>query len=352
MQRDTFIRNLVALMLVALLGLGGYLRSQSVKNPIIQGETMGTSYSITLSGRVNRSELEELPKLIQTELGEINRQMSTWDPNSEISAINRSDEAGPYDISPSFATVIDKSILLSRATRGAFDPTLNPLLNLWGFGSEIPERKIPSDAEIAATREKTGWDKIWLDENRKLWKAIPRLELNLGAIAKGHGVDQIARLLSNAGYENWFVEIGGEVVVRGNNPDGDPWRIGIQFPSRNPMDSRLQGIIYLTGGAVATSGDYRNYIEEDGATYSHILDPRSGRTVLSDTASVTVTAPSCMEADGVATALFVMGPEEGLPWIEEQPALEAMLLVRDKNGKISELFSSGFKAATSYSSIL
>ena len=136
--------------------------------------------------------------------------------------------------------------------------------------------------------------------------------------------------------------------MRGHNPAGKPWRIGIQYPSSNPAVDKLQGIVNLTSGAVATSGDYRNYIEQDGIFYSHILDQRSGRAVLSDTAGVTITAPNCMDADGMATALFVMGADEGLAWVEERSEVEVMFLLRGADGELFEKFSSGFVAATSY----
>jgi thiamine biosynthesis lipoprotein len=182
-------------------------------------------------------------------------------------------------------------------------------------------------------------------------KIAPGIQLDLGGIAKGYGVDRVSECLDAAGLKNWFVEIGGEVRVRGLNPDGVPWKIGIQFPSTNPMDQRLWGIVHATNGAVATSGDYRNYILRGNRIYSHILDPRTGMTVFSETASVTVIAPTCMKADGIATALFVMGSEEGLEWIEQRPENEALVLTRCPDGGIAEKYSSGFIRQTGYSTV-
>ncbi|MEN8254128.1 MAG: FAD:protein FMN transferase [Verrucomicrobiota bacterium] len=344
MTRNKAIQIILALVLVLALGIRGLY----VKHPVLVGGTMGTGYSVTLSGYVSRKAITKLSRQIEAELVEINRQMSTWDPKSGISIFNQSDESGPFPVSEGFSKVVRRALKLGEITGGAFDPTLNPLLNLWGFGSESEERKVPSDTDIAAAMEKTGSDKVWVDKSSNLWKAGPEVQLALGAIAKGHGVDAIGQLLDDAGHENWFAEIGGEVVVRGTNPKGKPWRIGIQHPSSNPAVDKLQGIVNLTEGAVATSGDYRNHIEQDGVLHSHILDPRSGRAVLSDTASVTVVAPNCMDADGMATALFVMGADEGLAWVEERPKVEAMFLVRGADGEIFEKFSSGFTAATGY----
>lgn len=351
MSRKAIFRLYIALALVLALGIGGFLRARYIHNPAHWGETMGTSYSIKITGKVKRSVLKELKRGIDFRLAVINRQMSTWDPDSEISSFNRSRSVEAFPCSEEFASVVERSLELADATDGAFDPTLQPLLNLWGFGSGGGERRVPADKEIEAIRQATGWEKLtarsWAIE-----KAEPEISLALGAIAKGYGVDSLALLLEQAGLENWFVEIGGEVVVKGLSPAGVPWKIGIQYPTTNPMDEKLQGIVHMTNGAVATSGDYRNYIFEDGAVYSHILDPRSGRAALSDTASVTVVAPTCMDADGIATALFVMGATNGLEWVEFQPMVEAMFLLRGENGEIIEKFSSGFTESAGYSSAL
>ncbi len=344
MTRKKIVQIVVGLLLVLAFGV----KSFYVKHPVLVGGTMGTGYSVTLEGYVSRRAISKLSRQIEAELAEINRQMSTWDAESEISRFNQSGSTEPFQASEAFADVVRAALELSAATGGAFDPTLGPLLNLWGFGSGSEGRGVPSDAEIARAKALTGWRKLGVDDGSNLRKSIPGLALDLGAIAKGYGVDAIGQILDGAGHENWFAEIGGEVVVRGTNPDGVPWRIGIQYPTTNPTVDRLQGIVNVTEGAVATSGDYRNYIEEGGVLYSHILDPRSGRAVLSDTASVTVAAPGCMEADGIATALFVMGADEGLAWVEQRTEVEALFLVRGADGEISEKFSSGFVAATGY----
>lgn len=340
----------IALVLIAVLGIGGILRSGTIENPAHWGETMGTSYSVQITGKVKQPALTQLHARIEIKLAKISRQMSTWDPKSEISQFNHSESTEPISYSEAFVSVVRRALELSDSTEGAFDPTLQPLLNVWGFGSEGEERSVPTDEEISAARNLTGWEKLKVKTPTQIWKSEPSLSLALGAIAKGYGVDAIAEILEEAGLENWFVEIGGEVVVKGLNPDGVPWKIGIQYPTSNPMDARLQGILHITKDAVATSGDYRNYIEDEGRVYSHILDPRSGHAVRSATASVTVSASSCMDADGIATALFVMGAPRGLSWVEQMPGVEAMFLLRGDDDEIIEKFSSGFKAATRYTS--
>ena len=346
MSRSKIIRILIALALILLLAIrGAYLH-----HPHLQGQTMGTTYHIVLPGYLSRAQIARLSEKIQTRLAQINHEMSTWEKESEISQFNQFKQTTPFPVSKPFFQVSKVALQLSKETDGAFDPTLNPLLNLWGFGSGGAQRKIPSDAEIDQAKALTGWHRLHLHPTPSpaLSKEIPELQLDYGAIAKGYGVDEIGRLLTSEGLKNWMVEIGGEVSARGFNPEKKPWRIGIQFPSANPLDGRIQGIAELHDAALATSGDYRNYILQGEHLYSHILDPRTGYAALSSTASVTVLAPDCMHADGVATALFVMGAQEGLEWVESHPQIEAMFLVRSKDGKISEKFSSGFFGRTSY----
>jgi thiamine biosynthesis lipoprotein len=351
MTRASIIRLFVGLALVLALGIGGYWRSQYIGNPAHRGRTMGTGYSIRIAGKVKRSVFYQLVQQIDEALLEVNRQMSTWDPESEISRFNHSASTNMITVSAGFAEVVARALEFSKVTEGAFDPTLQPLLNLWGFGSEGEEHGIPSEADIRSVKASTGWQKISVELPYSLRKARPDVSLALGAIAKGYGVDAIARILQDGGFENWFVEIGGEVFVQGHNPEGIPWRIGIQYPDIDPMDDRLEGILHISSGAVATSGDYRNYLEVDGSIYSHILDPRTGSAALSDTASVTVYAPNCTDADAMATSLFVMGADEGIKWIEKRQDAEAMFLVRAENGEIIERFSSGFTEATGYISV-
>lgn len=347
MTKRKIIRSIVILILLSALAV----RMNFVKHPVLTGQTMGTTYRVTITGYVARNRLNAIGSRIEDTLKELNRQMSTWDPDSEISRFNTAKECGPFPVSPEFADVVERAIDFGDATGGAFDATLQPLLNLWGFGSEGEEPAVPSEEEIAEVMKITGFTMVWIEDGTNLWKSMPEVQLDLSAIAKGYGVDAVAALLDGAGFDQWFVEIGGEVNVRGRNPDGQPWRVGIQYPSGNPAVDRLQGVLHLTNGAVATSGDYRNFMVHEGVVYSHILDPRHGHAVLSDTASVTVTAPGCMDADAAATALFVMDVEEALLWVEQQPDAEALFLMRGEDGRIFERFSSGFTNTTGYASL-
>lgn len=338
----------ICVLLVAALAYILFWSSTHKTNPKLSGLTMGTFYNIQIAERVSTKKLNALTPLIEAELEEVNRQMSTWDPKSEISRFNHSTSTEPVTVSEPFAEVVQRALELSKESNGAFDPTLEPLLTLWGFSSESTTDAVPSEEEILKTKALTGWHKIVVPSPSSLQKAEPQVSLDLGAIAKGYGVDAVGRLLLENGFENWYVEIGGELVVHGNNPKGEPWKIGVQYPSTTAEFDRFKGTLQISSGALATSGDYRNYIEEEGQIFSHILDPRTGRSVHSSTASVSVYAPNCTLADGMATGLFVMGPEEGLEWVERTPKVEALFLIRDEKGAIIEKFSSGFFAETGY----
>ena len=361
MTRREVVRIAGGLLVVIALGLGMVWRfsthdtnaplglfSGMLENPVFHGFTMGTLYNVQVSGALSKSEQEDLQREIDIALAEVNRQMSTWDANSEISRFNHSSSTSSIPVSAPFAKVVARALYFSAATHGAFDPTLQPLLNLWGFGSEATARAIPSDFEIKQAKALIGWEKVSVPSPTHLQKSNPQISLDLGAIAKGYGVDAVARVLKEYGYANFYVEIGGEVVVRGKNPASDPWRIGLQYPSMREEENRLQGVLHISTGAIATSGDYRNYIKSSGKVCSHILDPRSGYSVLSDVASVSVCAKNCTDADAMATALFVMGSDEGIKWVEQIPDVDCLFLIRTDNGTIIEKFSSGFRNTTGY----
>ena len=340
------------IVLVVLSGLFVVLqhRKSVIKNPQFEGSTMGTFYHITVIDSFTTPQTKALSKKIKAVLQKVTTEMSTWEPTSEISQFNHNKTIEPVPISPEFAFVVRRALKYSKDTDGAFDPTLQPLLDLWGFGSGAKERTVPSEAAIKEAKAKTGWKKVGCPPRAPpiLQKTNPDLALNLGAIAKGYGVDRVAQLLRQEGYKNWFVEIGGEVIVQGKNATGIPWRIGVQYPSTNPAEERLFGILHLTSGAIATSGSYRNFIFKDKNLYSHILDPRTGRAIYSSTLSVSVFASTCMDADALATALFVMNADEGLKWVEKHPKIEALFLVQNEAGKIFEKKSSSFAEKTGY----
>jgi len=290
---------------------------QGVSDPSWEQSTMGTLCHITLSGSISKNELAALREQIDAALVDVNRRMSIWQPDTEISKFNAFDSLEPFPISPEFAGVVRRALELSAATDGAFDPTVKPLVDHWGFGAGSDTQ--PIDEILKAV----GWRKI-SSKGDALVKSHPNLQLDLSAIAKGYGVDAVANVIRRSGRMGFLVEIGGEIVADGFNSDGRMWRVGIEAPDSNqPFGTDILEAVELSGKALATSGDYRNFrVREDGTRFSHIIDPHTGMPAATDVASVSVLADSCMDADAIATALLVMGSEKSFQWLDTLRELE------------------------------
>ena len=326
-----------------------------VQSPSWEQPTMGTMAHITLSGPVKKPVLKQLHLDIDATLKQVNRTMSTWQDDTEISMFNRSRSQEAFPASPEFTEVARAALKFSELTDGAFDPTVKPLVDYFGFG---PGSAAPSDAnetanpdeELTRILQSVGWEKLRAS-NVSLRKRTPRLQLDLSAIAKGYGADQVAEVIAQV-HTNFLVEIGGEIVARGSNPKGGPWTVGIESPDSNrAFGESVFQTLELSDCAMATSGDYRNFqVREDGTHYSHIIDPRTGRPAESDIAAVTVIADRCMDADAVATALFVMGSQTGLEWLNANnddwfginPKFEAFFILHGKDGTFTSCASPGF----------
>lgn len=295
---------------------------------VIQGQTMGTTFSVKIVKDHPDAAYPQLETDINSMLVEVNRQMSTYIPDSEISQFNQSQDTTWFAISADFAGVLQTATDLSNTASGALDITIGPLVNLWGFGPE-KSAKVPSDAAIARARALSGYQHLSVRNTPPaVKKALPGVYCDLSAIAKGFGVDKVASYLDGLGFKNYLVEIGGEVQAAGNSAHGRPWRIGIETPNAT---GDLQEIVALSNMAMATSGDYRNYFEKDGVRYSHTIDPRTGKPITHKLASVTVLHPKCVYADGIATALNVMGPEIGYEFAVENE-LAVFMIIRSENG--------------------
>lgn len=322
---------IVAFALAACGGEGGQVE--------ITGGTMGTHYSVKLPRLQDGQDAAELRSSIDTALGAANAQMSTYMADSEISLFNASRSVEWQTVSPELCEAIERSMAISELTDGAFDITVGPLVNLWGFGPGELIDKPPGADAIAALLEVTGYENLHTDcANRAIRKDVAGLMVDLSAIGKGIAADRVGELLMSIGYENYLVEVGGELSIRGMNAQGEPWAIGIEAPL--PNQRRPQTVIKLTNTGMATSGDYRNFFEADGKIYSHTIDSRTGRPVTHTLASVTVVDESAARADALATALLVLGPEEGLAFTEREQ-LAVMMLIRT-NGGIEERQSAAF----------
>ena len=314
------------------------------KEVVYTGRTMGTTYHIkVVAGFFER--LSGLQDNIDARLQAINQSMSTYLHDSEISRFNRSTAVGaPFQVGVDFFRVFEKAQQIYTLSGGAWDGTVKPLVDLWGFGNREQGAALPNADAIAAELEKVGFHHIRALQKGALQKRLAAITLDFASIAKGYAVDQVAALLMADGREDFIVEIGGEVFAAGVRKDGGKWRVGVNVPDRDASLQDLYSVVQLSGLAMATSGDYRNFIELDGNMYSHIIDPRTGYPVRNKVASATVTAPDCTMADGLATAIAVMGRESGLALIEALPGVEGLIIVRETDGAFRGFPSSGFAA--------
>ncbi len=294
------------------------------------GDTMGTTYNVIAVDKTAALSPDAIEDAIAAELAVVNGQMSNWDPRSEISRFNSAETTEAVAISPELAKVIAAANEIHAKSGGLFDVTLGPLIEIWGFGARTAESPVPSDEAIAAAQKITGQSKILslTSDPLTLRKSLPGTSVYLAAIAKGYGVDQVAAVLKEAGLDDYMVEIGGDLVTSGLNPKGEPWRIGIERPDAGSQT--VEDVVNVSGLGMATSGDYRNYFEQNGIRYSHIIDANTGRPITHGTASVTVLAPDAMMADGWATALLAMGREPGLK-LAEAEGLAVLFIERNSD---------------------
>jgi FAD:protein FMN transferase len=326
--------------LAAVVLLAGCGRQREVG---FAGRTMGTAYHIKVVAPVFQS-TGNLAEKIEARLAAVNLSMSTYLPESEISRFNGVAEAGkPFCISADFRQVMAEAGRLFQLTGGAWDGTVAPLVELWGFGRGPKPAPLPSGARIAAALEMVGFDRIGRDKEGCLSKTDARVTLDLASIAKGFGVDAVAAVIHAAGYTDFLVEIGGEVYASGRRLDGRPWRVGINQPDPAAGADSVYRAVSLTDRAFATSGDYRNFFVKDGVRYSHLLDPRTGYPVTNGVVSASVIADTCTFADGLATALTVMGPESGLALVNRIHGVECLIVVQAADGRLIDHPSAGFR---------
>lgn len=307
----------------------------------INGNTMGTTYSIKYAvdeGTENKISADDLKEYIEQRLKEINQLMSTYIPDSELSIINRSPANIALKLSPETEYVIAKAIELNELSSGKLDITVGPLVNLWGFGPTKRPEKTPTKEEVEAVRDYVGIDKFVIDDN-KLIKLHDKVYIDLSTIAKGYGVDAIAKVLESLGVFDYLVEIGGEMKLSGLKPNQQAWVVAIEKPVSN--ERAIQRIINVGNNAIATSGDYRNYFEQDGIRYSHLIDPDTALPIQHKLVSVTVVADTALLADGLATALIVLGEEKGQE-LAERENIKALFIVKEGN-EFVEYESNAFK---------
>lgn len=335
-------RTLMALIVLLAAGTGfGLLRPEPpVAELQMSGRTMGTTYNVKYRPTPNTLTVKDLQIEVDTLLAEINHTMSTYDQESELSRFNRLRTTDWVPASSSLRAVLKTALEIGAQSEGAFDITVGPLVNLWGFGPEVHSDRIPLDRDIAAARARSGLDKITLSETQPaIRKHRPDVFLDLSGIAKGYGVDRVAELMTARGIEHYMVEIGGEIRVRGLKERDTPWRIAIEKPLSG--ERSVHTMLALSDIALATSGNYRNFFEIAGRRYSHTIDPTTGWPVDHHLVSVTVLAETSMRADAWATAFQVLGPERGMA-IAERLHLPVLFVI-EQNGQFEERVCCAFQ---------
>ena len=298
--------GILGLLLLAGCGDAG----GAAAGPTIEGTTMGTHYVVRMRELAAGTTAPTLRAEIERILEEIDAAMSTYRPDSEISRFNRASNTDWFAVSARTRAVVDEALRIGALTDGAFDVTVGPLVELWGFGVHARTPSVPPRPAIRKTMRGVGPRLVEARvENPAIRKLRPEVKIDLSAIAKGYAVDALADYLAARGNENFLVEIGGELRVRGRPATGDRWRVAIQKSNGKPGAAEV--VVAVEDLAIATSGDYRNFFTRDGARYSHVIDPRTGSPVAHDLVSVTVVDPSAMRADALATGLLVLGPRHG-----------------------------------------
>lgn len=308
-----------------------FILSKSTPYQRNEGKIFGTSYRIVYKSA------DDLSHKIKEKLQEVNNSLSPFEKGSIISKINNNVEVEPDSM---FIYVFNMAQDVSKDTEGAFDITVAPLVNAWGFG--FKKGIDPDSATIDSLKQFVGYNKIAIEAG-KIKKKHPETTLNCSAIAKGYGCDAVAQMLQSHGINDYMIEIGGEVSLKGKNDKGTAWSIGVSKPSENGnLTNELQTVLKLTDCSMATSGNYRNYRYKDGKRYSHTIDPHTGYPVEHTLLSATVIARECAYADALATAFMVMGLEKSIAYCEEHPEIDGYFIYTDESGKLRTQETSNF----------
>ena len=335
----------ISLVLMGLLGMAGCSSEEErpLESPVrFEGAIFGSFYQISIADPLTQGELSAIEEGFLAELQSVDKAMSTYRDDSELVAFNQAPVGEWQLLSPEIIEVMAISQSVSEASQGAFDVTVGGLVNLWSFGPEAQPEEVPDDQTLQARLEIVGLDALEFDADANQAQRIRDVFVDLSAVAKGYAADQVADYLNQQGFEHYLVNLGGDLVAQGyRDPDEEtPWRIGIEVPENGPQTAQF--VLPLSNMTVATSGDYRNYFEQDGQRFSHTIDPRTGRPITHGLASVSVFHPSNARADAWATALLVAGEQEGMA-IAQANDLDVLMLVRDGE-QWKSLASPGFAA--------
>jgi FAD:protein FMN transferase len=311
-----------------------------------RGLTMGGTFSVkivTPKDELETPGLQDVDRVLRSSLDRIEGLMSTWDPDSELSRFNRSTSLEPFTVAPETFDVFKWSLDVGRVTGGALDVTVGPLVDAWGFGPSGPRKTLPTKDEIARMLEAVGLDRVELNPAAvTVRKMRPDVQCDLSSVVPGYAADRLSRELTDRGFTDFLVDVGGEVLARGHNQAGAPWQVAIERP--DPHGDAIQRLVPLSDLAITTAGDYRKYREVDGQRVTHIIDPRTGHPVAHRLASVSVIDPLAVRADAFDTALLVLGTKEGMA-LATKLDLAALFIERTNDGFV-ERTTPRFEAIT------
>jgi len=329
--------RLLAAALICLL-IASCQQTEAVR--VLQGSTMGTSWTVRIASLPPGVDESTLRDGIETVLATVNAQMSTYREDSQVSRFNRLPAGSALALPVELREVLRAALEMAEDSGGAYDPTVGPLVNLWGFGPDPYRDSVPTEAEIDEVRHRVGWQRLDWDRQSAQLVQPGGIYLDLSSIAKGHAVDRVLEHVLEQGVQGVLVDIGGDTRMAGRKPDGSAWRVAVEQPLPGPRS--VQRVFEPGERAVATSGSYRNYFEVGGQRYSHTIDPRTGYPVQHDLVSVTVVHDSCRQADALATALGVLGPEQGYDFAAQRGL--AVLFLRHQDGRIVERMTPAFRS--------
>ena len=298
---------------------------------VLDGKTMGTFWRVSVIG-VDEAKAQALRAKVQAQLDADDRLLSTWKNDSALMRFNHATDTRPWPVSEAMADIVTLSLRIGAKTDGAMDITVGPLVNLWGFGPDKQPVATPDAQAIAAAKARTGLQHLQVinqSGRQFLQKDIPDLFVDLSTVGEGYAADHLARLMEQEGISRYLVSVGGALVSRGMNGEGKPWRVAIQKPT--DRENAVQAIVDINGHGISTSGSYRNYYELDGKRISHVIDPQTGQPITHKLVSVTVIAPTALEADGWDTGLMVLGPEKAQQVVREE-GLAVYMIVKEGEG--------------------
>ncbi|AGN84956.1 FAD:protein FMN transferase ApbE [Enterobacter sp. R4-368] len=318
-------------VVAALLVLSGCDTGSKAQPTVLEGKTMGTFWRVSVVD-ISPQQAQSLRQKIQTQLDADDHLMSTWKDDSALMRFNHSTSTAPWPVSAAMADIVTTSLRVGEKTEGAMDITVGPLVNLWGFGPDKQPVKTPGQAQIDAAKARTGLAHLTVINRageQFLQKDLPDLFVDLSTVGEGYAADHLARLMEQEGIARYLVSVGGALASRGMNAQGQPWRVAIQKPT--DRENVAQAVVDINGHGISTSGSYRNYYELDGKRISHIIDPRSGRPIQHALVSVTVIAPTALEADAWDTGLMVLGTEQAKEVVTRE-GLAVFMIIKDGDG--------------------